>query len=92
LPFLTTSGIIDNDKVHFPGSMPFFVREGFTGVIPAGTPFVQMLPFKREDWESEIVIENPASLMKSNMENSQKYRKPDGGIYKNEVWEQRKYS
>lgn len=92
LPFMTTSGIIDNDQVHFPGSMPFFVRDGFIGVIPAGTPFVQMFPFKREDWESEIEIKNPGALMKDNMENSQKYRKPDGGIYKNEVWSPRKYS
>ena len=92
LPFMTTSGIIDNDQVHFPGSMPFFVRDGFIGVISAGTPFVQMFPFKREDWESEIEIKNPGALMKDNMENSQKYRKPDGGIYKNEVWSPRKYS
>jgi hypothetical protein len=91
LPFLTTSGIMDNDSIKLPGSMPFFLREGFSGVIPAGTPFVQIIPFKREDWVSEVVIEDPAKLNDKNMQNSNKYRVPDGGVYKNKVWQPRKY-
>jgi hypothetical protein len=91
LPFLTTSGIIDNDSVNLPGSMPFFLIKGFSGVIPAGTPYVQMIPFKREDWVSEIVIENPNKINEKNIKNSAMYRVPDGGVYKNEVWQPRKY-
>jgi len=92
LPFFTTSGIVDNDKVNMPGSMPFFICDGFEGIIPAGTPYVQLLPFKRENWESEIIEQNDGSkIMMQSIENSQIYRKPDGGIYKNEVWEPRKY-
>jgi hypothetical protein len=92
LPFLTTSGIIDNDKVHLPGTMPFFIAKGFTGVIPAGTPYAQILPFKRENWESEVVTSfNPMEMMQKNQENSAKYRMPDGGVYQREVWERRKY-
>jgi len=92
LPFLTTSGIIDNDKVNLMGSMPFFIREGFSGVLPAGTPIAQMIPFKREDWQSEIIIEKPSALYKKNIENSKNYRVPDGGVYKNLVWSKRTYS
>mgnify|MGYP007071663276 CR=1 FL=1 len=92
LPFLTTSGIIDNDKVHLPGSLPFFIIEGFEGVIPAGTPYAQVIPFKRENWLSDVLEENDArELFRQTTENANIYRKPDGGIYKNEVWEQRKY-
>lgn len=91
LPFLTTSGIIDNDKVSLPGTMPFFIPKGFTGVIPAGTPYAQIIPFKREDWKTELVIENPAELYTKNMANSFKYRKPSGGVYQRDVWERRKY-
>jgi hypothetical protein len=92
LPFLTTSGIIDNDKVHLPGSLPFFIVEGFEGVIPAGTPYAQVVPFKRENWISDVLEENDArELFRQTTENANMYRKPDGGIYKNEVWEQRKY-
>lgn len=92
LPFLTTSGIIDNDHVHLPGTMPFFVVKGFTGIIPAGTPYAQMLPFKREDWSSEIDTSiQYEDMARKNQENSDKYRRPDGGIYQKEVWERRTY-
>jgi hypothetical protein len=91
LPFLTTSGIIDNDKVNLPGTMPFFISKEWTGILPAGTPYAQMMPFKREDWTSEYVKESGRSIMKKNMENSQKYRVPNGGVYLRDVWEKRKY-
>jgi hypothetical protein len=92
LPFLTTSGIIDNDKVHLPGTMPFFVVKGFTGLIPAGTPYAQMLPFKRENWESETISNIPYEEMAlKNQKNSEKYRVPDGGVYQKEVWTRRTY-
>ena len=92
LPFLTTSGIVDNDKVHLPGTMPFFILKGVNGILPAGTPYAQIIPFKREHWESEIEASLPQPEMSAkNLENSAKYRKPDGGIYMNEVWERRRY-
>ena len=92
LPFLSTSGIVDNDKVNMPGTMPFFVRKGWTGIVKAGTVYSQIFPFKRESWISEIIIEDPNKLYQKNMENIKKYRVPDGGIYKNEIWEKRNYS
>lgn len=58
LPFFMTIGIIDNDKVNLPGTMPFFIAKGFEGTIPAGTPYAQIIPFKREDWKSEIIVED----------------------------------
>jgi hypothetical protein len=92
LPFITTSGIIDNDKVNLPGTMPFYVVKGFTGILPAGTPYAQLLPFKRENWVSEHVDSvGYEEMMIKNQENSDKYRRPDGGIYQKEVWERRIY-
>jgi hypothetical protein len=91
LPFLSTSGIVDNDKVNMPGSLPFFVFKGWTGIVPAGTPYSQVIPFKREDWVSEIKIENPKILAKKNYLNWSKYRVKDGGIYKNKIWQRRYY-
>jgi hypothetical protein len=91
LPFLSTSGIIDNDKVNLSGTMPFFLVKGFTGVIPAGTPYVQLIPFKREDWVSDYEFDDPRSMYEKNMKNSEKYRIPNGGVYKNTVWSKRKY-
>lgn len=93
LPFLTTSGIIDNDKVNLPGTMPFFVVKGFTGIIPAGTPYAQMLPFKREDWDSEVDTSiSYQEMATKNQDNAKKYRVPDGGVYQKEVWSRRTYN
>jgi hypothetical protein len=91
LPFLTTSGVIDNDKINLPGTMPFFISKEWVGVLPAGTPYAQMMPFKREDWSSEYVKEPGTVLMSKNAKNSQKYRVPNGGVYLKDVWEKRKY-
>ena len=92
LPFLTTSGIIDNDQVNLPGTMPFFVVKGFTGILPAGTPYAQMLPFKRENWHSEVDADIPLIEMSmNNQANSMKYRVPDGGVYQKQVWTRRVY-
>ena len=35
-------------------NFPFFIKEGFTGLIPYGTPIVQIIPFKRDDWKSKF--------------------------------------
>lgn len=91
LPFYTVSAIVDNDKVLLPGSMPFFINNNFSGLLPKGTPIVQMIPFKRDNWESEFDFINSNEILYKNIENSKKYRKPNGGVYKNEVWEPRKY-
>lgn len=91
LPFFSTSGIIDNDKVNLPGTLPFFTFKGWTGVIPAGTPYCQLIPFKRENWESEIIIEDPNEMIKKEIINSKKYRVKNGGVYKNKIWERRYY-
>ena len=91
LPFITVAGIIDNDKTTLPGSMPFFVRDGWTGVLPAGTPYAQMIPFLREDWKSETVIPTIDEILISNTTNSKKYRIPNGGFYKKHVWAKRSY-
>ncbi len=93
LPFITTNGIVDNDKDHLPGTMPFFFLKGITGILPAGTPYAQILPFKRENWDSEVDVSLTVEEMEAkNQANSAKFRQPDGGIYQKEVWERRKYS
>jgi hypothetical protein len=91
LPIMTTSGIIDNDKVNFPGSIPFFLQEGWTGVLPAGTPYAQIIPFLRENWKSEITITPASQIVKNKIESGKKYRVPNGGVYQKEVWTRRIY-
>lgn len=54
LPFYALSGVVDTDKYPlFPGLYPMFLRKGFEGIIERGTPMLQIIPFKRDDWKSE---------------------------------------
>jgi hypothetical protein len=49
------NGLIDTDKFISDGHFSFLVKKGFKGVLKQGTPIVQIIPFKREDWSSELV-------------------------------------
>jgi hypothetical protein len=55
LPFECATGIIDSDSFyHIPfGNYPFYLKKDFEGIIPAGTPMYQIIPFKRESWKSK---------------------------------------
>ena len=53
LPFQTVTGIVDTDKFDLPVHFPFFIRDGFTGIIKKGTPITQIIPIKRDSWIRE---------------------------------------
>lgn len=53
LPFTTLTGVVDADSLMVNGNLPFFIKEGFEGVLEAGTPICQIIPFKRESWNSK---------------------------------------
>ena len=54
LPFMTMSGIIDTDKWSIAGPLPFLLKKGFEGLIPAGTPIYQITFIKRDMWNSNV--------------------------------------
>lgn len=46
--------VVDTDTYNIPVQLPFILADDeFQGVIPAGTPIAQVIPFQREDWEIE---------------------------------------
>lgn len=50
-PFSILSGVIDTDKYFVPGAFPFFMKDpNWEGLIPQGTPYAQLIPFKRDSW------------------------------------------
>lgn len=53
-PFETMSGVIDTDAYISKGSLSIFIKKGFKGVIKQGTPLVQVIPFKREEFSMSI--------------------------------------
>ena len=54
-PIEIFSGIIDTDEFNAAGSFPFLFKDkDFTGLIPAGTPIAQVIPFRRESFKMFI--------------------------------------
>jgi hypothetical protein len=63
--FTILPGVVDTDAYTAPVNFPFTLNDpNFEGIIPAGTPIAQVIPFKRENWkmtlggEEEIVESN----------------------------------
>ena len=87
LPFITLSSIIDADFALYAGEVPFFIKEGFEGEIPQGTPFAQIIPFKREPWDRKLVTglygEADNNLIRSKLRTK--------GWYKTNIWKKKSY-
>ena len=57
--FQIIEGIVDTDNYSNPVNFPFVLKDkNFEGLIPAGTPIVQIIPFKREKWKMEYGSDN----------------------------------
>lgn len=55
LPVEAFSGVVDTDNYFERVNFPFMLKDpSFNGVIPAGTPIVQVFPFRRESWSMKI--------------------------------------
>ena len=83
LPFFTASGIVDADYGMGGGGVSFCIDKNFEGVIPAGTPIVQIFPFKRDDWKSEY-LQNTKEIVWNP-------RKNISGWYRKNVWKRKHY-
>jgi hypothetical protein len=88
LPFITHSGIIDTDKWPITGPIPFVLKKGFSGLIPAGTPIYQMIFIKREVWNSEASEYNENYVKNT----SYSVRKFVADGYKKQIWSKKEYN
>jgi hypothetical protein len=53
--FTVLEGVVDTDKYTEMINFPFVLKDpSWEGMIPAGTPMVQVIPFKREAWKMQI--------------------------------------
>jgi hypothetical protein len=52
LPFQAVPAIIDTDKSTLDIVPPMWIKKNFSGVVEKGTPLIQLIPFKRDDWEA----------------------------------------
>lgn len=88
LPFTTLSAIMDADEWWTGGNVPFFIKEGWTGIIPKGTPFAQLMPIKRESWISHI---SPWSKKRSR-QIGERARNVTMGFYKKNIWVRKEFN
>ena len=53
--FTILPGVVDTDTYKAPVNFPFILNDlKWEGIIPAGTPMVQIIPFKRQSWKHKI--------------------------------------
>jgi hypothetical protein len=87
--FTILPGVVDTDKYHSSVSFPFILNNSkFEGIIPAGTPLAQVIPFKRNFWKHKIgknkeltKAEKSRAKTKTMLFNS----------YKKQFWTKKKY-
>jgi len=88
LPFTTFSGIVDADTVMSEGNLPFSLKKDFEGIIPMGTPIVQLIPIKRDTWISKQ-CDQIIEIGKKNKFYSQRVT---FGWYKQLIWKNKKFN
>lgn len=62
LPFKSVSGVVDTDTYPLPVNFPFFIKNGFSGILETGTPMIQVIPFKRDKWKMEVGYDEESYL------------------------------
>ena len=90
VPFQTLSGVVDADSfTHYGiGNVPFFIKKGFVGIIPAGTPMYQIIPFKRDTWTSEVEVYDELTKQKSDRQIRKKFLHS----YRDQYWHKKSYN
>ena len=88
LPFLAISAIVDTDKPLSTAAVSFYIREDFEGVIPKGTPMLQVIPFKRDNWKSEV---KPPYSEKENKEIQDSLMNQGNRNYLKKYWHKKTY-
>ena len=67
--FEIISGIVDTDKWNLEVNFPFVINgdkyETLTTTIKRGTPYVQVIPFKRDDWEMKFGTTNAKGVFRN---------------------------
>lgn len=89
LPFEIVPAIIDTDMYPSDGPFSLRVKKGFKGVIEAGTPLVQCIPYRREEFEAKI-LEKPDLKVLTSLQ--QRLRHKFGGAYKKIMWEKKVFN
>jgi len=85
------TGVVDTDKYKSNVNFPFiWMDKKFNGIIPQGTPLVQVIPFKRTEWNHKISdISQKDCLANSNTIN--KINSVFKNYYRLNLWTPKRY-
>lgn len=56
LPFHVFPGVVDTDRHPVAVNFPFLMRRDFEGYLRKGMPVVQVIPFKRDEFEGSVGV------------------------------------
>lgn len=82
------SGIVDSDVYNVPIAFPFlFTNFEKEVIIEKGTPLVQVIPFKKEDWKMSMEPEDEAKIRGQYAKVTSRFK----DSYKRAFWRKSKY-
>ena len=87
LPFYSLNAVVDTDDFPLTVQFPFLIKKDFNGLIPAGTPIMQAIPFKRDDWKMSFPKENESY----EYEHFWNWFEPPMAKYKRFFWKKKRY-
>lgn len=89
LPFRTFSGVVDTDEYNLPVQFPFQIieKEKNFFIIEKNTPIVQIIPFKRENWNNKFLEYDEKRERKKIFDFKSKIVKS----YKNNYWHKKDF-
>lgn len=90
LPFTLLEGTVDTDVFHAPVEFPFLLNDpNWRGLIPAGTPIAQVIPYKRDSFTHEIQMETED--FKPSQDSHRRVRTIFDNGYRNLFWYRKSY-
>ena len=83
-------GLVDTDLYPTNVNFPFTLKDPkFEGLIPAGTPYAQLIPIKRENW-SRSINKHP-EIKYENVKAIYNLRNVFYHFYKTRFWQKKSY-
>lgn len=85
--FTILPGVVDTDTYTAPANLPFTLDDVlWEGIIPAGTPMVQVIPFKRDSFKMDIGVD-----LKEQKVVTTKLKSLWFNSYKRQFWSRKEY-
>ncbi|WP_200531566.1 hypothetical protein [Halorubrum sp. LN27] len=91
--FQVFSGVVDCDTYYNHINFPFIWSDPeFSGVIPAGTPLIQAIPFKRDGIISDAVVKEMNEDEQAALQKTKTILGSRESAYRNEMWQHKRGS